>query len=94
MATQIDRGNDPGSVELQNFSSMEPRTESEKISTVEDPESVRAEATPPNTAFEARPTWNSPRINMWRVFATFWSFFIVGLNDGAYGVGSISLIME
>ena len=30
--------------------------------------------------------WNHPRINMWRTFATFLGFFIMGLNDGAYGV--------
>ena len=30
--------------------------------------------------------WNHPRINMYRVFATFYSFFIFGMNDGAYGV--------
>lgn len=29
--------------------------------------------------------WNSPRINMYRVFATFWSFICLGANDGAYG---------
>jgi hypothetical protein len=30
--------------------------------------------------------WNEPRINIWRVFATFFSFIIVGANDGTYGV--------
>lgn len=29
--------------------------------------------------------WNYPRINLWRVLATFWSFVILGLNDAAYG---------
>jgi fucose permease len=29
--------------------------------------------------------WNNPRINMFRVFATFYSFVILGLNDAAYG---------
>jgi len=32
------------------------------------------------------PEWNNPRINIYRVFATFYSFFIFGMNDGAYGV--------
>jgi len=32
--------------------------------------------------------WNEPRINFWRVLATFYSFIVVGANDGAYGVGS------
>lgn len=40
---------------------------------------------PPSNAVEALQRWNTPRINMWRVFATFWSFFIVGMNDGSYG---------
>ena len=30
--------------------------------------------------------WNRPRINMWRVFATFVSFILMGANDAAYGV--------
>jgi hypothetical protein len=47
-----------------------------------DPQDV----TPPNTAVEVLQKWNSPRINMLRVFATFWSFFVVGMNDGSYGV--------
>ncbi|KAN0095894.1 MFS general substrate transporter [Hyaloscypha variabilis] len=40
---------------------------------------------PPSTAVEALQKWNSPRINMFRVFATFWSFFVFGMNDGSYG---------
>jgi hypothetical protein len=44
------------------------------------------DVTPPNTAVEVLQKWNSPRINMLRVFATFWSFFVVGMNDGSYGV--------
>ncbi|KAL3491004.1 major facilitator superfamily domain-containing protein [Aspergillus germanicus] len=31
--------------------------------------------------------WNEPRINISRVFATFFSFIIVGANDGTYGLG-------
>lgn len=30
--------------------------------------------------------WNKPRVNLWRVLATFHSFIVVGANDGAYGV--------
>lgn len=30
--------------------------------------------------------WNHPRRNMWKVFAAFICFSIVGANDGAYGV--------
>lgn len=39
----------------------------------------------PITATDELETWNLPRINMWRVFATFWSFVIMGMNDAAYG---------
>lgn len=30
--------------------------------------------------------WNSSRVNMFRVGATFWSLMIMGANDSAYGV--------
>jgi len=49
-------------------------------------EGIREDVTPPDTAVEALQMWNEPRINMWRVFATLYSFFIFGMNDGAYGV--------
>lgn len=39
----------------------------------------------PTTATEKRQRWNNPRVNMWRTFAAFWSFFIMGANDAAYG---------
>ncbi|KXH61841.1 hypothetical protein CNYM01_09036 [Colletotrichum nymphaeae SA-01] len=29
--------------------------------------------------------WNSPPINKYRTAATFWSFVVVGMNDGSYG---------
>lgn len=29
--------------------------------------------------------WNEPRINAWRVLATYYSFIVVGANDGSYG---------
>jgi hypothetical protein len=35
---------------------------------------------------QAVPHWNSPSINKYRTLATFWSFLIVGMNDGSYGV--------
>lgn len=37
-------------------------------------------------AFSALEKWNSPRINMYRSFSTFWSFLVMGANDAAYGV--------
>ncbi|TAQ85811.1 hypothetical protein B7494_g5869 [Chlorociboria aeruginascens] len=42
--------------------------------------------TPPNTVVEARQYWNHPRINMWRTFAAFFSFFVFGMSDGSYGL--------
>ncbi|KKY25005.1 putative mfs transporter [Phaeomoniella chlamydospora] len=40
---------------------------------------------PPTTAVPILQRWNNPRINMWRCFATFYSFIILGTNDSAYG---------
>ncbi|KAK1247998.1 hypothetical protein MKX07_000886 [Trichoderma sp. CBMAI-0711] len=40
---------------------------------------------PPEDAFEAKVKWNSPPINKYRVLSTFWSFFVLGMNDGSYG---------
>ncbi|KAI1063612.1 hypothetical protein LB506_005507 [Fusarium annulatum] len=33
----------------------------------------------------APPKWNYPPINKYRTAATFWSFLVVGMNDGSYG---------
>nr|POF02399.1 bypass of stop codon protein 6 [Quercus suber] len=30
-------------------------------------------------------SWNSPRINLYRLPATFWAFTVMGMNDGTYG---------
>ncbi|RDW65225.1 hypothetical protein BP5796_09917 [Coleophoma crateriformis] len=46
---------------------------------------IRDACQPPESAVNALQQWNNPRINMWRVFACCWSFFIAGGNDGAYG---------
>jgi hypothetical protein len=35
----------------------------------------------PPAAATALQKWNNPQINMFRVFATFYSFVILGLND-------------
>ncbi|TVY26956.1 Bypass of stop codon protein [Lachnellula hyalina] len=73
-------------IELQDLSKDDPlHSTQDKDATLENLENTRDEETPPSTAVEARQKWNSPRINMWRVFATFWSFFVMGMNDGSYG---------
>jgi fucose permease len=48
-------------------------------------EDVNGSLPPPSTAVPVLQKWNNPRINMFRVFATFYSFIILGLNDAAYG---------
>ncbi|EXJ94087.1 hypothetical protein A1O1_02480 [Capronia coronata CBS 617.96] len=40
---------------------------------------------PPATSTPQLQKWNSPRINIYRCFATFYSFVILGANDAAYG---------
>lgn len=37
---------------------------------------------------EVAEKWNSPRINVFRVGAAFWSLMIMGANDSAYGVST------
>lgn len=39
-----------------------------------------------DTASSCSGQWNESRINKWRLFATFFSFVVVGAIDGAYGV--------
>ncbi|GME51337.1 hypothetical protein GTA08_BOTSDO05339 [Neofusicoccum parvum] len=39
----------------------------------------------PTTATEKLQAWNNPPVNKYRTFAAFWSFFIMGANDAAYG---------
>lgn len=53
-----------------------------------EPALTREASTPPEDAFEAKEKWNSPPINKYRVFSTFWSFFVLGMNDGSYGVSA------
>lgn len=44
----------------------------------------------PSTAVHALEKWNSPRHNIPRLMATFWSFVVSGANDAAYGVCILS----
>ena len=75
-------------IELQSFSAPESKSQSEQKLRISDPEDVRTDTAPPTEAVEALQRWNSSRIQMWRVFATFWAFFVVGMNDGSYGVST------
>ena len=52
-----------------------------------DSPSISALDTPPEPEAPAivLQRWNEPRVNIVRVFSTFYSFMILGANDGAYG---------
>jgi MFS family permease len=43
------------------------------------------ESQPPSANKETLQSWNKPRRNSFRVLAVYFSFFVFGLNDGAYG---------
>ena len=75
-------------IELQSFSVPGSKSQSEQKLGISDPEDIRTDTAPPTEAVEALQRWNSSRIQMWRVFATFWAFFVVGMNDGSYGVST------
>jgi hypothetical protein len=45
----------------------------------------------PTTATEEVQKWNYPRKNMFRTFAAFWGFIIMGANDAAVGVRIVDL---
>jgi fucose permease len=63
---------------------MEPATSGSEANRPEVEEAIGTLPTP-TVAVPVLQKWNNPRINMFRVFATFYSFVILGLNDGAYG---------
>ncbi|KAJ5279718.1 hypothetical protein N7478_005090 [Penicillium angulare] len=48
-------------------------------------QSYTASSVSPRPALE---TWNYPKSNIIKVFATFWSFVMMGANDSAYGIES------
>lgn len=72
-------------IELKNVS-RDPVRLSEEGRKLSDLDNIRNDVNVPEDAVEALQKWNEPRINMWRVFATYFSFFVFGMNDGAYGV--------
>ena len=85
--------NSPGpAIELQSISrGVTPSVQSSQRNLgTSDVENIRDDVAPPDTAVDVLQKWNSPQINMWRVFATFFSFFILGMNDGSYGVSFVS----
>lgn len=97
--TQAEPSSSKGAIELKELSrdairtSEEGRTLGESIddadgSNASNASNIRDDDEVPIDAVEALQKWNEPRINMWRVLATFFSFFVFGMNDGAYGVSS------
>jgi fucose permease len=65
-------------IELQSVKSGKSRTLHDELN-------VRDELPPPNTAVEVLERWNYPRKNMWGIFGTYLSFFILGMNDATPG---------
>lgn len=49
---------------------------------------------PTTQAAEKLERWYAPRTNLWRTFAAFWSFVVMGSNDAAYGVCSRPSVVE
>ncbi|KAJ5810773.1 Major facilitator superfamily domain general substrate transporter [Penicillium robsamsonii] len=49
------------------------------------PQSNTAPTSDPPGGFSSLEKWNQPRGNIYRTFATFWSFLVMGANDAAYG---------
>lgn len=47
----------------------------------------------PVTAVEVVQRWNNPKVNIYRTFATFYTFVVMGANDAAYGVSHSSKAM-
>jgi hypothetical protein len=43
----------------------------------------------PTDAFPVLERWNQNRLNIYRTFATFWCFLVMGANDAAYGVSGL-----
>ncbi|KAL2064433.1 hypothetical protein VTL71DRAFT_4927 [Oculimacula yallundae] len=76
--SSTDAGNGKG-IELQSYPSQD-----RKLG-VSNPEEVREDSIPSGQGVEVKQRWNSPAGNKWRVFATFWSFFVLGMNDGSLG---------
>lgn len=46
---------------------------------------IRDELPPPSTAVDVLERWNSPKRNMYGIFGTYLSFFILGMNDASPG---------
>ncbi|KAF2869795.1 major facilitator superfamily domain-containing protein [Massariosphaeria phaeospora] len=52
---------------------------------IENSDPVENLPSPTTHAAEKLERWNTPRTNLWRSMAAFWSFVVMGSNDAAYG---------
>jgi hypothetical protein len=62
------------------------RVESQRSKIVRDEDDADGSLPSPTTATDEIQKWNYPRKNMFRTFAAFWGFIIMGANDAAVGV--------
>ncbi|KAH8892602.1 MFS general substrate transporter [Thozetella sp. PMI_491] len=77
---------EPAALELQRIPSA-PKIQADKVENLAPSasDSIRDDGAPPPGAVDARQRWNSPPGNTYRTLACFWSFLVVGMNDGSYG---------
>jgi hypothetical protein len=62
------------------------RVESNRSKIIHTENDVDGSLPSPTTATEELQRWNYPKKNMFRTFAAFWGFIIMGANDAAVGV--------
>ena len=66
--------------------SSQPALRLSDIRATQDTDDVMESLPSPTTQAAAKPElWNAPRGNLYKTFATFWSFVVMGSNDAAYG---------
>lgn len=87
MASPIELSRTNGDENVKTGSKMDVSCQSELPGTGAGGE-LLAEGEPPNGVNQvaALQRWNTPRINTFRYLSTLFSFVVMGMNDGAYGV--------
>jgi hypothetical protein len=70
------------------------QAESQKSRSLRDGINSNGSLPSPTTATERLQKWNYPRKNMYRTFAAFWGFIIMGANDAAVGVCDTTLSLS
>jgi hypothetical protein len=80
-------------IELQDISSYSQKPQDAKTARSlrisdrqsQDDDPVESLPSPTTQAAEKLEKWNQSRANVYRTFAAFWSFVVMGSNDAAYG---------